>query len=233
MNAKAIIKDIKSYADPARAKQLQRYFKTGKGEYGEGDIFIGLTVPQTRSLAKIHRQASFETIAELLKSPIHEIRLCALLILVHRFSNAPEEDQKRIVRFYLRHKKYINNWDLVDLSAPSLLGAYALRTHDYSVVNKLIKSKRLWDRRMGMLATFSFIKKNQLDIVYRFSTMLMDDPEDLMHKAAGWMLREAGKKDPERLLTFIQKYTNRMPRTMLRYAIEKFPPKKRKELLDL
>ncbi|WPU64343.1 DNA alkylation repair protein [Peredibacter starrii] len=233
MNAKSIIKDIKSYADPSRAKELQRYFKTGKGEYGEGDIFIGLTVPQTRSLARTHQQASLETIAELLKSPIHEIRLCALLILVQQFSKVLEEDQERIVRFYLRHKKYINNWDLVDLSAPSILGSYALRSHDYGLINKLIKSKRLWDRRIGMLSTFPFIKKGKVDIVYRFAIILMDDPEDLMHKAAGWMLRVAGKRDPERLLTFTQKNAKRMPRTMLRYAIEKFPPKKRKELLSL
>ena len=233
MNAKVIIQDIKSYADPLRAVQLQRYFKTGKGEYGEGDKFIGLTVPQTRKLAKTYQKIDLETISELLSSPLHEVRLFSLMILVEKFRKAEKKDKGKILKFYLRHREGINNWDLVDLSAPYILGAYAFETRNTKEMEKLIKASSLWDRRIGMLATFPFIKNSELDIVYKFAFKLMQDEEDLMQKAVGWMLREAGKKDPKRLLNFINQYAHQMPRTMLRYAIEKFPLDKRKAILKV
>lgn len=227
----SILKQIKKEANPIRAKHSARYFKTGAGEYGEGDLFLGLSNPVTQSIAKKNREASLAELSELLDSPIHEARLCALFILVNQFKKADDEQKKKLVKFYIKKKNRVNNWDLVDCSAPKILGQYCIEIDDTSTMEKLLHSKNLWDRRIAMLSTFAFIRNNQPSIVFKYSRALLADKEDIMHKAVGWMLKETGKKDKQSLLQFIDKHGKKMPRTMLRYAIEKFSPEIRKEIL--
>ena len=210
---------------------LQRFFKTGPGQYGEGDIFLGLRVPATRRLAKEYKNLSLKEVSSLLKSPYHEVRLFALISLVNTFDKGDESTQKKIYDMYLANTKYINNWDLVDLSAPNIVGAY-LFTKSRKPLYQLAKSKSLWERRIAVLATFYFIKNNQFEDSLKIAEILLPDKEDLIHKAVGWMLREVGKRDSKIAETFLRKHCRIMPRTMLRYAIERFTPSKRRMYLD-
>ena len=222
---RSLREELERLTDNKKASFLQRFFKTGKGEYGEGDIFVGLTVPQSRILAVKYKDLSFLEILELLKSKIHEERLIALLILVHRFKKNPDE-QKKIYNFYLQNTKYINNWDLVDLSSHKIIGEYLL-DKPKDILFELARSENLWERRIAMISTFSFIRDRKFDTSLKIAELLVKDKEDLIQKALGWMLREIGKKDLETEETFLKKYYKQMRRTALRYAIEKFPEEKR------
>jgi 3-methyladenine DNA glycosylase AlkD len=218
--------ELQSLADPERARILSRFFKTGKGQYGEGDVFLGITVPGQRSVAKRYHALSLEDIEKLLLSGTHEHRLAALLILVIQYKKADDQSRRKIIDFYLSHTGRINNWDLVDLSAEKILGDY-LVDKDKSVLYGLAQSRNLWERRIAIIATFAFIKRNVFEDTLRIAGMLLDDHHDLIHKAAGWMLREIGKRDLKSEEAFLQKYHGSMPRTMLRYAIERFAPARR------
>ena len=226
---RSLREELERLTDNKKASFLQRFFKTGKGEYGEGDIFVGLTVPQSRILAVKYKDLSFLEILELLKSKIHEERLIALLILVHRFEKNPEE-QRKIYNFYLKNTKYVNNWDLVDLSSHHIIGEYLL-DKPKDILFELARSKNFWERRISLISTFAFIRDGKLDISLELAEILVDDKHDLIQKALGWMLREIGKKDLETEETFLKKYYKQMGRTALRYAIEKFPEGKRLKYL--
>ena len=274
-------RELKSKANPKKAKALQRFFKTGYGEYGEGDIFLGIVVPETRKITQKYKDLEFKDLGELLKSKIHEERLTALLILVEQFNqfqrallnhNAVSKHKhsvvinhyttrkhsatmlhhsamtrhsvqarKQIFNFYLKNTKYINNWDLVDLSAPKIVGGYLLmQSHKFlyntdaiaSVLYKLVKSKNLWERRIGILSTFAFIRQNRFEESLKIAEMLLSDKHDLIHKAVGWMLREVGKRSQPTLEKFLKKHASKMPRVMLRYAIERLSEAKRADLLS-
>ena len=214
---------LQKLADPARAKVSRRFFKTGKGEYGEGDIFIGLTVPQARTLAREFSGLSLREVQKLLSSKIHEERLVALLILVHNFARGSEAAKKTIYEFYLKSTRFINNWDLVDLSAPKIVGEYLL-DKDKRVLSRLARSKNIWERRIAIVSTYSFIRNDRFSEMLRIAELLLRDEHDLIHKAVGWMLREVGKRDFAAERRFLEKHYRKMPRTMLRYAIEKFSP---------
>jgi 3-methyladenine DNA glycosylase AlkD len=209
---------------------LQRFFKTGPGEYGEGDIFIGLRVPQLGSLAQAYIHLRLEDTLELIRSPIHEERLLALLILVRSYKNSDEKVKEKIYRFYLENIRFVNNWDLVDLSAEHIMGAH-LFNRSSKPLEQLAHSKILWDRRIAVMATFHFIKKGQFTLTLSLVESLLGDKEDLIHKACGWMLREIGKRDIRSEEIFLRLHGKTMPRTMLRYAIEKFPEEKRLRFL--
>ena len=219
--------DLQKLANPEKAKTLQRFFKTGKGEYGEGDVFLGITVPEQRKTAKKHSDLTFKDVQNLLSGKIHEHRLTALLILVVKYSTSDETGKKEIVDFYLKNTKNINNWDLVDLSADKILGAYLI-DKDKSILYKLVQSDNLWDRRIAIMATFHFIKNSQFKDTLKISGILLNDKHDLIHKAVGWMLREIGKRELATEEKFLKKYYKNMPRTMLRYATERFDENKRK-----
>jgi len=221
---------LNKHADPRQASILRRFFKTGPGEYGEGDIFIGVKVPQTRSVVRAFRSAPLNAVKELLKSPIHEERLLALLLLVEQYDRGDEEQRSTIFNAYIRRTKCINNWDLVDLSAPQIVGRH-LEARERSVLVRLSQSKSLWERRIGIMATFWFIKKGDFADAFMISEILLKDSHDLIHKAVGWMLRETGKRNITAEEEFLKKYYKDMPRTMLRYAIERFPEKKRQAYL--
>ena len=222
---RSLREELERLTDNKKASFLQRFFKTGKGEYGEGDIFVGLTVPQSRILAVKYKDLSFLEILELLKSKIHEERLIALLILVYRFEKNSNE-QRRIYEFYLKNLKFVNNWDLVDLSSHHIIGEYLL-DKPKDILFELARSKNFWERRISLISTFAFIRDGKLDISLELAEILVDDKHDLIQKALGWMLREIGKKDLETEETFLKKYYKQMRRTALRYAIEKFPEEKR------
>ncbi len=227
--------ELRRKGNKKKAEALQRFFKTGKGEYAERDIFLGVTVPQSRKIAQKFANLDFKSIQTLLKSKIHEERLIAFLILIHNFKKGSDPEKKKIFDFYLSNTKFINNWDLVDLSAPKIVGRYL---SDQDPVNrspliKLAKSKSIWERRIAVLATFTFIKNNEFEIPLKIAERLLNDKHDLIHKAVGWMLREVGKKDIEVEEKFLRKYYKKMPRTMLRYAIEKFQKNKRLGYLSL
>lgn len=221
-------KELKSLVDSKQARILQKFFKTGKGEYGEGDVFLGIKVPQQRKVSGKYYFLSLKEIKELLKSKIHEHRSAALFILVNKYKKAGEKEKGKIFRFYLDNSKGINNWDLVDLSAPKIVGDYLLDKKDRKILYNLAKSKNLWQKRIAILSTYAFIKNNQFDDTFRIAEMLLNDEHDLIHKAVGWMLREAGNKNRKKEEKFLKKHLARMPRTTLRYAIEKFPEEKRK-----
>ena len=223
-------KELRKKGNKKRAKLLSGFFKTGKGEYGEGDIFIGVTVPETRKVAKKYQNLSFGEVKKLLNSKIHEERLAAVLLLVHNYEIGDEKKKKEVVNFYLSHTKKINNWDLVDLSAHKVVGAYLLEK-DRKVLYTLAKSKNLWERRISIISTAMFIKSNQFDDTLKIAEMLLKDEHDLIHKAVGWMLREVGKKSQETEEKFLKKHYKKMPRTMLRYATERFDEKKRQAYL--
>ncbi|MDP2855847.1 MAG: DNA alkylation repair protein [bacterium] len=225
-------KELCAKANPKKAKILQGFFKTGKGEYGEGDVFIGLVVPETRKIAKKYQTLSLADIKKLLKSKIHEERLLALFILTEQFSKAQEEEKQKIFKFYLSQTKNINNWDLVDLSADKIVGAH-LKEKNKNILYQLAKSKNIWERRIAILATFYFIKQGQFKETLKIAEILLSDQQDLIQKAAGWMLREVGKCCGEKIEEeFLKKHCRKMPRTMLRYAIERFPENKRKKYLQ-
>lgn len=230
-------KELKSKANLKRAKILQRFFKTGKGEYGEGDVFLGIRTSDERKIAKKYRDLRFGDLRQLLKSKIHDERGIALLILVHKYKRGGETEKKQIFNFYLKNTKCVNNWDLVDSSAPKIIGEYLL---GLGLINKtkktlyrLVKSKNIWERRIAILATYAFIKKDQFAETLKISEMLLNDKHDLVHKAVGWMLREVGKKSQKTLEKFLKKYASKMPRVMLRYAIERLPEAERRYFLGL
>ncbi|NUN07501.1 MAG: DNA alkylation repair protein [Bdellovibrio sp.] len=227
-------KDIRSQGgSKERVAALQKFFDTGPGGYGEGYVFISLRVPQSRAFAKKYIYLDLKDVQALLKSKIHEERLIALLILVARFKEADAKEQKQIYDIYLKNTRSINNWDLVDTSAEHIVGAY-LWDKNRKVLSDLIKSKDLWERRIAMLATFHFIKKGESKDALRFAKMLLKDEHDLMHKASGWMLRELGKRVSEKdLRAFLEKHAHVMPRTMLRYALEKLSAQDRAYYMGL
>ncbi|MFH1207123.1 MAG: DNA alkylation repair protein [Patescibacteria group bacterium] len=225
--------ELYSLGSPAKAKILSRFFKTGPGEYGEGDVFAGVTVPVSRRLAVKYKNVSWPEIASLISSKIHEARLIALLILVHNFKAGGIAEREKIFSFYLRNTRHINNWDLVDLSAHEIVGGYLLN-RPRAILMKLARSSSLWERRIAMMATFQFIKHGQAGDTLKIAKMLLHDKHDLIHKVAGWMLREAGKRvslDTER--KFLDTYAQDMPRTMLRYAIERMPEPERRKYMAL
>lgn len=222
-----IIKELRAYSDDEKKAVLPRFFKTGKGEYGEGDKFLGVIVPNTRKVAKNHKDSPYIVIEMLLESEWHECRLCALLMLIEKYRKEPDE----AVHFYLTHTKGINNWDLVDLSAPYILGDYLKDKTDRNVMYALAGSSVMWERRIAVVSTLMLIRDGQLDDTFRLAEMLIDSRHDLMQKSIGWMLREAGKRDEERLVSFLENHRHEMPRTMLRYAIEKFPEPERREFM--
>ncbi len=219
-------KQLRYFADVEKATFLQRFFKTGKGQYGEGDIFLGVTVPNTRIVAKKFIELSLLEIKEILYSKVHEERLCALLLLVEKYQIADEKWKKEVFNFYILNAKQANNWDLVDLSAPRIVGGYLLDKNK-NILYKFAKSKNLWQKRISILSTFWFIKYGKFNDSLKIAEILMNDKHDLIHKAVGWMLREVGKRDLAVEEKFLKKYYKKMPRTMLRYAIEKFPEEKR------
>lgn len=231
MSTTAIRTDIQKLADPQRAKDLQRYFKTHKGSYGEGDKFIGLTVPQCRLIVKQYQDLQLSDIKQLLTSTIHEERLIALLIVRRQYEKTQDTKQKEsLIHLYLAHTKWINNWDLVDLST-AMLGDW-LKDKDRSLLYELAKSKLLWERRIAMVATYVFIANGESADTFKIATILLPDTHDLIHKAVGWMLREVGKRcGSDVLLAYLQKNYDRLPRTTLRYAIEKFDEPRRQRLL--
>jgi 3-methyladenine DNA glycosylase AlkD len=231
MTAQLIRAKMKKLANKEKAKILQGFFKTGQGEYGEGDIFLGITVPVLRKLSKEHDSASLPEVVKLVKSSIHEERLLALLMLVRAFSKGDETLKKKIYDLYLKHTRYINNWDLVDLTAPNIVGAYLLG-RNRKPLYALVKSADLWERRISILSTFAFIKQNDFYDAFKISHTLLADEHDLIHKAVGWMLREIGKRDLYAEEQFLKSRYKKMPRTMLRYAIELFPEPKRKRYLQ-
>lgn len=221
-------KELKAKASPEKAKLLSGFFKTGKGEYGEGDVFLGVMVPESRKVAQKYAGLKLADVIRLLHSKIHEERLTALLIMVDKFQAG--EEQERIYHLYLKNTEDINNWDLVDLSAHKIVGAY-LSDKPKTILYKLARSKSVWERRIAVLATFNFIKDNNFSESLKIARMLLDDKHNLIHKAVGWMLREVGKRDLKTEERFLRAYGKKMPRTMLRYAIEKFPEEKRRRYL--
>ncbi|MBS3072739.1 DNA alkylation repair protein [Candidatus Pacearchaeota archaeon] len=226
---KQLKSDLKSLADPSKILIYQNFFKTGKGQYGEGDIFIGVTVPNTRKIAKKYKDISLEIVENLLQSKIHEERLLGVLILVEKYQKTNDD---KIAKFYLQHNKKINNWDLVDLSADKILGHYYFNNTDkISDLYKLAKSSNLWERRASIVSTYYFIKNNKFKLTIDISESLLDDKHDLIHKAVGWMLREVGKRNKTILLEFLNKNYKKMPRTILRYSIEKFQEQERQKYL--
>jgi 3-methyladenine DNA glycosylase AlkD len=230
ITAQTIQKRLRSFASKEKAALLMGFFKTGPGQYGEGDKFLGVMVPQTRLVVREFRDAPLPEIVKLLRSPWHEDRLCALLLMVNQFGRGDETHRKRIYTLYLKNMKYINNWDLVDLSAPKIVGLY-LDGGSRALLYRLVRSKNLWERRIAILATFPYIRNADFVDALSIAEKLLADDEDLMHKAVGWMLREVGKKDVAVLESFLKKHHRKMPRTALRYAIERFPEAKRKKYL--
>lgn len=213
--------EIRRHANPIKASILQRFFKTGKGQYGEGDIFLGITVPVSRKIARKYKDLNEAELKKLLISKIHEERLIAILILVHKFENGDEQVKKKNFEFYLANTKYINNWDLVDLSADKIVGAYLLNKSK-TILSVLAKSNNLWERRIAIIATFNFIKNGREVETFKIAKILLKDKHDLIHKAVGWMLREVGKRvSMEKERMFLDKHAQIMPRTALRYAIER------------
>jgi 3-methyladenine DNA glycosylase AlkD len=218
--ATAVRAALKKLASPERAAVSQTFFKTGKGQYGEGDVFMGVTVPKQRIVARAHADIAESEVLKLLHSKVHEERLTALLILVRQYERGSVEQQAAIVKLYLANTSQINNWDLVDLSAPSILGHW-LVDKDRKLLRKLAKSKLLWERRIAMIATYSFIRKGEHEDCFAIAKLLLKDEHDLMHKAVGWMLREVGKRvGVQQLRSFLSSHGTTMPRTALRYAIE-------------
>lgn len=225
-----LVTALEFLARPERAILSQRYFKTGKGQYGEGDIFIGVTVPEVREVAAEYKGLSLEELSDLIKSPKHEVRLCVLIILVNQMKKAKEEQQKAIYEFYLKHTKYINNWDLVDTSARDIVGGY-LYDKDFAKLIELAHSSNMWEQRIAIIATMYYIKKGDVGMAYDIADLLLFHEHDLIHKAVGWTLREAGKKDEGVLDDYLKTRYQKMPRTALRYAIEKMDEFKRKSYL--
>lgn len=227
---KNIRKKLQRLGSEENANVLQTFFKTGPGEYGEGDVFLGVRVPELRKLVKEYQDITLKEVMQFLRSSIHEERMFALLILVSKYSKGNETVKKRIYELYLQHTKFINSWDLVDGSAQHIVGAF-LMDKSKEPLYRLAKSNSLWERRIAILSTFYFIKHHNFSETIKISKILLTDEQDLIHKAVGWMLREIGKRDITAEEIFLKKYYKSMPRIMLRYAIEKFPESKRKKYL--
>ncbi len=226
-----IKKELKNKADSKQAEILQRFFRTNKGEYGDGDIFLGIKVPTQREIAKKYLGMPLIKIQELLNSKIHEERFTGALILVYKYEQASEE-KANIVNFYLKNAKKFNNWDLVDLTAPKILGNFLIdKTFERKILYELAKSENLWEKRISIVSTFAFIKNNKFKETLEISEKLLGDGHDLIQKAVGWMLREVGKRNEEILKEFLKKHYEKISRITLRYAIEKFNEKERKEIL--
>ena len=230
MNHKIIHNDLLQLANEQIAEHSQRFFKTGKGEYGEGDIFLGIRVPLLRKLVKKYRGISITEVRKLLHSKFHEERLLAVLMLVQLFKSGDKSVEKQVYDLYLENTEFINNWDLVDISASHIVGAH-LHEKDKAPLYNLVQSKNLWERRISIISTFYFIRQNEFDDTLKLAKILLNDKEDLIHKAVGWMLREVGKREIEFEEEFLQEHYKIMPRTMLRYAIEKFTETSRKMYL--
>jgi 3-methyladenine DNA glycosylase AlkD len=232
--ARSVLADLKSQASTNKAIEMQRFFKTGVGEYGHGDIFLGITVPETRVIARSYAGLAFPEIEKLTKSDFHEARLCGLIILCDQFKKAQNyADQKKLFDFYMQqvYKGRVNNWDLVDVTAPTL-GKYLVDSNSpLTLLRKLSKSHSLWERRVSMILTFAFIRAGELEPTYEMAERLLKDDQDLIHKSVGWMLREMGKRDPGLLRAFLQEHSHKMSRTTLRYSIEKLPERERKRWL--
>jgi len=230
LNLRELKKTISANANKDHAKTMQWFFKTGKGEYGEGDKFVGIKVPAQRKIAKQFSKLNLEDLQILLNSKIHEERLISLLILVGKYDKADEKEKESIYAFYKKNSRKINNWDLVDLSAPKIIGTHLLN-RDKKILYKYAHSNNLWQKRISIISTYSFIKNHDFKTTLEIADVLLNDDHDLIHKAVGWMLREVGKQDMNTLENFLKTRYNKMPRTMLRYSIEKFPEKKRKKYL--
>jgi len=226
----AIKKEFDQLANKKQVEVLQRFFKTGKDQYGYGDVFLGIKVPEQRKLAKSFFDLELSEIQQLLNSKIHEQRLTALFILIGQYKKSDEKNKQKIFNLYLKNTKKINNWDLVDLSAPNIVGNFLL-DKPRKVLYQLARSKNLWEKRIAILSTYTFIRQNDFGDTLKISELLLIDSHDLIHKAVGWMLREVGKRDLKIEEQFLKKYYQKMPRTMLRYAIEKFPENKRQRYL--
>ncbi len=231
MTTQKIQKRLRQFASREKAKVLKRFFKTGPGEYGAGDIFLGVMVPNVRKVAMEFQGAPLTEVIKLLRSGIHEERLLALLMLVSAYAKGDDALKKKIYGLYLKNTKYINNWDLVDLSAPNIVGSYLL-DKSRKPLYVFARSKDLWKRRIAILATFQFIKQNDFDDTLGIAKILLMDDHDLLHKAVGWMLREVGKRSLPVEEKFLRQHYKNMPRTMLRYAIERFPEGKRRKYMD-
>lgn len=231
MSLTEIRKKIFKQKNPVQAINLQRFFKTGKGEYGEGDIFFGIKVPVQRTIAKQFIELVLGDLKILLASKVHEERLIAVFVLIEQFKKADDKKRKIIFDFYLKNKKGINNWDLVDLSAPKIVGNYLI-DKEKDLLYKFARSKDLWEKRIAIISTQPFIRQHWFEDTLQISEILLHDKHDLIHKAVGWMLREIGNRDMETEEVFLKAHYKTMPRTMLRYAIEKFPEKKRKAYLE-
>jgi len=230
MTVNHIKKELESLGDPAMAAHSQSFFKTGPGEYGEGDLFRGIRVPRIRAVAKKFNSISINQATELLHSEYHEDRFAALCILIDIYKKSEKTIKKQVYTAYLKNMKHINNWDLVDVSAPNIVGDFLIDKNRKPLYG-LAKSKDLWERRVSIVSTFAFIRRSDLSDTYAIAEILLHDSEDLIHKATGWMLREAGKRDIESEELFLKKHYKSMPRTMLRYAIEKFSQQKRELIL--
>jgi 3-methyladenine DNA glycosylase AlkD len=225
-----LIREVRAAADPERARASAWFFKTGEGQYGEGDRFIGIRVPVQRQIAKRYAGISLDAVAELIASPIHEHRMVALEILVEKYKKGNERERQTIFNFYRKQRKWINNWDLVDGSAPQILGMHLL-SGGRELLEHMSVSKNLWERRMAIVATLTFIRRDEFDDTLRIAERLLDDKHDLIHKAMGWMLREVGKRSESTLVQFLEEHYDAMPRTALRYAIERFPEERRRRML--
>jgi 3-methyladenine DNA glycosylase AlkD len=231
MNSVEIIKkDLVKLSNTKTAAILQRFFKTQKGQYGEGDIFLGIKVPVLRKVAGKYRNISSVEAVTLLKSKVHEERMVALFILLSHYQKADLRNKERIYKIYLKNMRWINNWDLVDLTAPKIVGDY-LKDKSKDILHKLAQSLNIWQRRIAILATYAFIKDGQFGVTLKLAKKMLNDSHDLIHKAVGWMLREVGKKNETELVKFLDMHYHKMPRTMLRYSIERLPQNKRKRYL--
>ena len=234
MSATQVVKEIQALSNRGRAHDLQKFFQTAPGQYGEGDIFLGLTVPQVRTVAKKYKEISLNEIETLTRAKLHEVRLCGLVILTLQYKSARErQEKKKLFDLYMKSMTggFINNWDLVDVSAP-IVGEYLIDLDNpYVLLYKLSKSKSLWQRRVSMVFTFAFIRSGDIEPTFEMAEKLLHDKHDLIHKAVGWALREAGKLNGIALRKFLSAHSHEMPRTMLRYSIEKFPERERKKWL--
>jgi 3-methyladenine DNA glycosylase AlkD len=235
MSATQVVKEIQALSNRGRAHDLQKFFQTAPGQYGEGDVFLGLKVPQVRTVAKEYKAISLDEIDVLVRSKFHEVRLCGLVILTLQYKAAKErKTKKKLFDLYMKAMTdgYINNWDLVDVTAP-IIGEYLIDSDDpYVLLYKLAKSKSLWQRRVSMVFTFAFIRSGDIEPTFEIAEKLLHDKHDLIHKAVGWALREAGKLNGIALRKFLTSHSHEMPRTMLRYSIEKFPERERKKWLQ-